>query len=93
MSQLTDKNLINRVIGSAEAEMLRPGNSEMLLSKGHVPYLTHSSMNLEKRLHNDLYCKQTHDGCIIAGSDQRETTSPQKFDELQNDESILHSRE
>ena len=63
------KQTIRHIIASAEADMLREEQNEMLKKQGSVAFLSHSESEPGKRLQNELYCKQTHDGCIIAGSD------------------------
>ena len=54
--------------------------------------MSHSEREPTKRMQNELYCKQTHDGCIIAGSDCKVVSQDSRFDQMPTDDSIEHSK-
>jgi len=64
-----------------------------LVKSGSVPNVTHTYAEPSKRLNNDLYCKMTHDGCIIAGGDCRENRPGQPFDQEQQTESLNYCKD
>jgi len=73
--------MISHIILSSESEMYWNEHNMDLVKNGSVPNVTHTYAEPSKRLNNDLYCKMTHDGCIIAGGDCRENKPGQPFDQ------------